>query len=111
MKKDEKDVKAIRRRINTIRQSISAMDLVCPGTLYERKKKCGRPNCRCATDPEALHGPYYEWNKREGGRLVHKIVSPEQAEEIKKAIENYRKIEALMKQWGCETASIILRDK
>ena len=108
---NKKDERASRRRIEHIRKKIASIDLACPGTLHERKKKCGRANCRCATDPKALHGPYFEWGWMEDGRLVHKILSQKQAKEIKKAIRNYRKIQTLLKQWGQETATIVLQDK
>lgn len=29
------------------------------GSLGERLIKCGKPNCACATDPQARHGPYF----------------------------------------------------
>lgn len=79
------------------------------GTLYSRKKPCGRPNCRRASGkPEDLHGPYYEWNRRVDGRLVHRIVSETQAEELAKAIANRREIEALLKDWEGITAETVL---
>jgi hypothetical protein len=84
------------------------MDLVCSGTLLERLKTCGKPNCRCAKDPEARHGPYHEWSRREDGRLAHSSVSPEQAKQLRQAISNYRKIQDLLKRWERETAAIIL---
>jgi hypothetical protein len=96
------------QRIQEIRGRISAMDLICPGTLLERTKTCGKPNCRCAKDPDARHGPYYEWTWFEEGRLVHKTVSRAQAEIIKKAIGNYREIKSLFDRWKAETKAIIL---
>jgi hypothetical protein len=30
------------------------------GTLIQRTKVCGNPNCHCARDPAARHGPYSE---------------------------------------------------
>ena len=106
---EKKDSSAARRRIEQIRSQIDSIDLVCSGTLLKRTKTCGKPNCRCATNPEARHGPYHEWSWREGGRLVHKIVSPEQAQRLKRSIENYRKIQALLARWERESAAIILR--
>ena len=106
---EEKDSSAARRRIEEIRSQIDSFDLVCSGTLLERTKTCGKPNCRCATDPEAWHGPYHEWSWREGGRLVHKIVTPQQAQRLREAIDNYREIRALLTLWERESASIILR--
>ncbi len=84
------------------------MDLVCSGTLLKRLKTCGKPNCRCAQDPEARHGPYREWSRREGGRLVHSSVSPEQAKQLRQAISNYREIQDLLKRWERETVAILL---
>ncbi|MBU4194813.1 MAG: hypothetical protein KKE79_01220 [Actinobacteria bacterium] len=103
-----KNPKGAERRIEEARRKISAMDLVCSGTLRKRKKTCGRSYCRCATDPEALHGPYYEWTRYEEGRLVHRTLSPEQAMELEKAIANYREIQALLCEWRRESTAIIL---
>ncbi|MEI6535847.1 MAG: DUF6788 family protein [Verrucomicrobiaceae bacterium] len=40
-----------------------------PGSLHLEWKRCGRPNCRCATG-EVLHGPYAVHHWRQNG--VHK---------------------------------------
>jgi len=84
------------------------MDFVASGTMHERTKVCGRKNCRCATDPDQRHGPYFEWSRRKDGRLQHKVVSPEQARLLKQAIANHRQILTLLAQWEEETASEIL---
>lgn len=104
----EKQKKRIRSRTIEIRRAISAMDHVSSGTLLERTKVCGRPNCRCATDPVYRHGPYYEWNRRIGGRLVHRILSAQQAELVARAIANYREVIRLLSLWERETAEEIL---
>ncbi len=70
---------------------------------------CGKPNCRCATDPEARHGPYYEWTWREGGKLRHKLVPPEKVALLREAIQHRRTVQELLTQWERESASIILR--
>ena len=61
--------------IREIRREIAAVDLLCAGTLLKRWKQCGRSNCRCAHDPAARHGPYYEWSRRRNGRLLHTLLS------------------------------------
>ena len=50
-----------RERIHSIRASLGGIELICSGTLSERWKTCGKPSCRCASDPAARHGPYYQW--------------------------------------------------
>lgn len=84
------------------------MDLVLDGTLISRMKVCGRPNCRCAKDPAARHGPYHEWSHMENGRLVHRIVTAEQAELIRQAIDNNREVQDLIQRWHIETEAEIL---
>jgi len=98
----------MRQRTQEVRRAIGAMDYVASGNLYVRMKACGRPNCRCATDPEARHGPYYEWTHREEGRFLHRVMSPKQGEVFARAIENYREIRRLLARWERETAKEIL---
>ena len=98
----------VREHTRELRRAINLMDFVASGTIHKRTKVCGRQNCRCATDPGARHGPYYEWSRRQDGRLVHSIITPAQAELSNHAIQNYREIPRLL---GClerETAKEVL---
>ena len=70
-------------------------------------KMCGKPGCRCTEDPEARHGPYYEWGHMKDGKLVHRMVTPEQAALLQRAIANYRKAKKLMKAWEHETERLV----
>ena len=96
-----------RERIARIRASLDAIDYLCSGTLLRRMKICGKANCRCAEDPAARHGPYYEWGHMKWGKLVHRMVTPEQAALLRRAIANYRKAKKLMKAWEQETERLI----
>ena len=87
------------------------MDVVVAGTLHVRTKTCGRSNCRCASDPAARHGPYYEWSRLREGRLVHTTLSVEQAELVRRALDNRHTIDALLDQWASETTVEILDAK
>ena len=98
----------IKERTRELKRKIARMDFVVSGTLHTRTKVCGRKNCKCATDPEERHGPYHEWSRRKGGKLQHKIVNASQADLLKRAIANYREIQALLAQWEDETAQEIL---
>ena len=102
---------AANSRITRIRRQIARLDVICSGTLLERTKVCGKPNCRCATDPEARHGPYFEWNRREEGTLRHRAISPQEAVRIRRAMENYQRLLALLEQWERESTRSILGAK
>jgi hypothetical protein len=94
-------------RIARVREAIQAVDYLCSGTLLRRTKLCGKPGCRCAQDPAARHGPYYEWGHMQGGKLVHRMVSARQAALLRAAIKNYRKVRRLLRAWETETERII----
>ncbi len=98
----------LRQRTQALRQAIRAMDFVVSGTLHTRMKVCGRKNCRCAVDPNARHGPYHEWSRRQNQRLLHSIITEEQAKLFAEAIANYRKIQQLLALWERETAAELL---
>lgn len=83
------------------------MERLCSGTLLRRTKVCGKPGCRCAHDPTARHGPYYEWGRMKRGRLVHRMVSPPHAALLREAIGNYRALRRLLRAWEDETVKLI----
>ena len=96
-----------RERIDQIRQELGDIELLCSGTLIKRMKVCGKAACRCAHDPAARHGPYYEWGHMRAGKLVHRVVSAEQAEVLRQAIANYRRLKKLLRGWESETERLI----
>ena len=98
----------VRQRTKQLRRTINAMDYVASGTLHIRTKVCGRKNCRCAREPDARHGPYHEWSRRQDGQLLHSIVSPEQAQILVLAIDNHKQILALLALWQRETVKEVL---
>ena len=102
--------RAARERIAQIRDRIRAIERLCSGTLLRRTKVCGKPACRCAEDPTARHGPYYEWGRMKGGRLVHRMVSPAEAALLREAIANYRTLRRLLRTWENETVKLIEAD-
>lgn len=98
---------AARARIAKIHEQLAAIDSLCSGTLLKRMKTCGSPACRCATDPQARHGPYYEWGHMQAGKLRHRLVTPAQAQALGIAIANYRKAKKLLRAWEAETERLI----
>lgn len=105
--KTERAIAQSRDRISRIVASLNAISYLCSGTLSKRMMKCGKPNCRCASDPDARHGPYFEWGHMVAGKLVHRMVPPEQAAKLQTAIENYRTAKKLMLAWEKETEKLI----
>jgi hypothetical protein len=103
----EQIVAQARARIAALRERLNAVDELCSGTLLEHRTRCGRAGCACAKDPDARHGPYYDWGHMQAGKLVHRRVSAEQAARLRLAIANYRKVKTLLLEWEKETELLI----
>lgn len=106
-KRTERTRESAARRIEEIRKKILSFERVCSGTLLERRKVCGKPNCRCATDATARHGPYFEWTRMLKGKLVHRVLTAEQARFLREAIHNHREILKLLRRWERETVRVL----
>ena len=63
------------------------------GTISTARAKCGQKNCRCQTDPKALHGPYYRWTGRLHGKITTKTLSKELAQECERRIKSYQQLQ------------------
>lgn len=66
-----------------------------PGSLVERRIRCGKPACRCAVDPTALHGPYFSWTRKVNGKTVTRLLSAAQVERYRDWFANARRIREL----------------
>ena len=97
-----------RRQIVRIKRQIAQVELLGRGTLVERTKVCGKPNCRCATDPSARHGPYYEWNRYVGGVLEHATVPPACVTDVRRALDNHQRVLKLLARWERQSLLLIL---
>lgn len=73
---------------------------ICQGSIGKVFTRCGNDYCPCARDPNAKHGPYWLWTRKENGKTVSKRLDKKQVAMVKTFIknhENLKKIIAKMK--------------
>ena len=87
---------AIERRRTKIAAEIAALGLPLPGSLVERRTRCGNPGCRCHADPPQLHGPYLTWTRKVENKTVTRTLNPEQAQRLRPLIDNARRLRELV---------------
>src|SRR5260370_41589883 len=78
-----------------IARELAQGGFVLPGTLTERRTRCGRANCRCHADPPVLHGPYHQWTRKAGGKTVPRPVTAHPPADLQPRIPNPRRPPAL----------------
>src|SRR5437763_16658390 len=58
--------------------AIARTGMVLPGSITQRRTRCGRANCGCHADPPRLHGPYWQWTRQIAAHTVCRWLSPAQ---------------------------------
>jgi hypothetical protein len=106
-RKHQQRLRETHQRIAALRQSLGKFDYACSGTLLRRMLSCGNPTCRCKQDIAARHGPYYYWGRRRAGKLVHMLLTPAEAEIVRRAIANHRTIQGTLRKLEEETVRMI----
>jgi len=89
----------IERRRTKITAEIAALGLPLPGSLVERRTRCGNPGCRCHADPPQLHGPYLTWTRKVDNRTVTRTLDPAQAERLRPLLDNSRRLRELVSEF------------
>jgi hypothetical protein len=76
--------------------AIAATGMVLPGSITERRTRCGHRNCACHADPPRLHGPYWQWTRKVAAKTICRWLSPAQHHDYQPWIDNDRRLRDLL---------------
>ena len=88
----------LEQRRDQIRAELSLIGDLRPGSLVGRFRKCGKPNCHCATEDGGGHGPSWSLTRRVGGKTVTRIIPPAAVEQTKQQIAEYKRLRRLTQE-------------
>lgn len=91
-----------------MREQLRALSLepLMRGSLVERLRRCGRPNCACAQDPRRRHGGKF-LTVQLGGRTRALHVRPEDEAKVRAAIGAYARLWDLINELtACELSDL-----
>jgi hypothetical protein len=84
------------RAIATELAAIARTGMVLPGSISERRTRCGRANCACHHDPPRRHGPYWQWTRKVAAKTVGRWLSADQAHDYQQWVDNGRRARQLL---------------
>jgi hypothetical protein len=94
---DAQRLQAHRRSLRRLAEQLLHPGFISSGSVVRHYAPCGKPNCRCHTDPPQLHGPYWQWSYRPpGGKTVSRKLSERQALLYQEWIANRRRLLAIV---------------
>src|SRR5881409_679931 len=85
-------------RYDALKRSVVDLGLFRRRSLVRRFMPCGKPGCRCQAAPPKLHGPYYQWTRKFGGKTVTVRLSQQEATLLEEWIANGRRLDRLIGQ-------------
>ena len=85
-------------RFEALKRDILALGFVRPGSLVRRFMPCGNPSCRCMGHPPHLHGPYYQWTCKVGGKTRTIRLTEEQARACRDWVGNHRQLRKIIRR-------------
>jgi hypothetical protein len=90
----------IQRQIQRLKQQLSELGPMHPGSLSQQYNVCGQPDCRCkAPRQPQKHGPYYQLSYTWRGKSTTRFVRPEQVREMQQKLARYKRFRELVNAW------------
>jgi hypothetical protein len=86
------------REYRELKRRIVELGWARPGSVTRRFMPCGQPTCRCMAKPPQLHGPYYQWSHKIGGKTVSLRLSEAQARQALEWAGNYKQLKKLLRR-------------
>jgi hypothetical protein len=96
------------RRRRELREQLRALSCTAlmRGSLVERVRRCGRPNCACARDPSKRHGGKF-LTVQLAGRTHALHVRPEDETRVRAAIDAYARLWSVINELtACELSDL-----
>lgn len=88
--------------------ALASIDWALPGSVVERRMRCGKRNCRCKNDPPLLHGPYLQWTRTVDGKTVTKLLTPEQLSRYRPWLDNATRLRHLVTELEALTVQAVI---
>ena len=93
-KADQQDA----HRYEALKRSLVDLGMLRRGSLVRRFMPCGKPGCRCQAASPELHGPYYQWTRKVGGKTATLRLSEREARLLEQWVVNGRRLDRLVAQ-------------
>lgn len=89
----EKELARLEKRFEMQKKKLLATGLFWKGSITKRWMTCGNPGCKCKTERNRRHGPYYWWTTKKKGCTQAVLIPKQSLGEAKKYLKNYREFQ------------------
>lgn len=79
-------------------ERLSKIGFLTRGSVVQATTTCGKPTCRCHTDPASRHGPYWQWTRAVGGKTLTRRLTEAEALRYREWVGNRRQAMRILEQ-------------
>jgi hypothetical protein len=88
-------ISELEARRELLKHQLSSLGDLRPGSLVERYRKCGKPNCHCAQPDDAGHGPSWSLTHDVKGTTMTKVIPEALVPQTREQIAEYQRLRGL----------------
>jgi hypothetical protein len=99
--------RALLTRRRRLAARLGDVEQVLTGSLVEQTRRCGKPECRCATSQ--LHGPYAYFAPRPAGRGRLRYVPGELVAAVRARLRRGEQVQAVLGEISAINAELLAR--
>lgn len=92
-------IQKLKQRRDQLQAELTQVGDMRPGSLVERYRRCGKPNCHCAREGETGHGPSFSLTHAVEGKTVTKVIPANAVETTRQQIHEYHRFRALSQEF------------
>lgn len=85
----------LRARRDQLKAQLAEVGDLRPGSLVERYRRCGKPNCHCAGKGADGHGPSWSLTREVAGTTVTTVIPAAAVEQTRRQITEYKRFRTL----------------
>ena len=93
-------LKAMEKRIAEIKDQLSKIGEMRPGSINQQLTKCGKLGCACQDQNKPKkHGPYYQLSYVHQGKSTTQFIQKELLDTVESQIKNFKMYKLLNTEW------------
>lgn len=92
-------LKGLEEKRSRVKEQLTEVGDMRQGTVSERYLKCGKEQCRCGSEKDYVHGPYFSLTKSVKGKTVTRIIPKGAIASTKAQIAKFKEFRRLSQEF------------
>jgi hypothetical protein len=92
----ERKLARLRTRFETRAQELAQIGFLLKGSVVKTRRRCSSPGCGCQSDPEKMHGPYWQWTGKIDGKMTTRALTEDQVSRYRQWMNHSKRFQEVV---------------